>query len=84
MILILVATGFPSGQMPLTSRLEEIKNAVSKGATEIDIVLDRSLVLTSKWEVLYDEIKQMKEACGPNVHMKAILATGELGNYSNV
>ncbi|KAF2905925.1 hypothetical protein ILUMI_00254 [Ignelater luminosus] len=79
-----VATGFPSGQMPLQTRLEEIKYAVDKGATEIDIVIDRSLVLTGKWETLYQEIKQMKEACGSEAHMKSILATGELGNLSNV
>jgi deoxyribose-phosphate aldolase len=78
-----VATGFPSGQMPLKTRLEEIKYAVEKGATEIDIVIDRSLVLTGKWEVLYQEIQQMKEACG-TAHMKAILATGELGTLNNV
>jgi deoxyribose-phosphate aldolase len=78
-----VATGFPSGQMPLKTRLEEIKYAVEKGATEIDIVIDRSLVLTGKWEVLYQEIQQMKEACG-TAHMKAILATGELGTLNNI
>jgi len=79
-----VATGFPSGQMPLKTRLDEIKYAVEKGASEIDIVIDRSLVLTGQWEVLYQEIQQMKEACGPNVHMKTILATGELGTLKNV
>lgn len=82
--LFIVATGFPSGQMPLKTRLEEIKFAVKKGAKEIDIVLDRSLVLTGKWEELYQEIQQMKEACGPEVHLKAILATGELGTLDNV
>lgn len=70
--------------MPLKTRLEEIKYAVENGATEIDIVIDRSLVLTGKWEELYQEIKQMKEACGPQVHMKAILATGELVTLNNV
>ncbi|KAJ3654817.1 hypothetical protein Zmor_013976 [Zophobas morio] len=79
-----VATGFPSGQMPLKTRLEEIRYAVEKGATEIDIVIDRSLVLTGQWELLYQEIQQMKEACGPKAHMKAILATGELGTLNNV
>ncbi|KAJ8930703.1 hypothetical protein NQ314_016468 [Rhamnusium bicolor] len=79
-----VATGFPSGQTPLKTRLEEIRYAVEKGAKEIDIVIDRSLVLTGKWETLYQEIQQMKEACGPHAHMKAILATGELGTLDNV
>ena len=45
-----VATGFPAGQTPLRTRLEEIKFAVEEGASEIDVVLDRSLVLGGKWE----------------------------------
>lgn len=78
-----VATGFPSGQFPLKTRLEEIKYAVDQGATEIDIVIDRSLVLTGQWETMYQEIQQMKAACG-KAHMKSILATGELANLNNV
>ncbi|KAJ8975703.1 hypothetical protein NQ317_006309 [Molorchus minor] len=80
----LFATGFPSGQTPLKSRLDEIRYAVEKGANEIDIVIDRSLVLTANWGALYQEIQVMKEACGPNTHLKAILATGELGTLDNV
>ncbi|CAH1104809.1 unnamed protein product [Psylliodes chrysocephalus] len=79
-----VATGFPSGQTPLKTRLEEIKFAVEKGAKEIDIVINRDLVLTGKWEKLYQEIQVMKEACGSEAHLKAILATGELGTLDNV
>lgn len=79
-----VATGFPSGQMPLKTRLEEIRYAVEQGAMEIDIVIDRSLVLTGQWEKLYQELQQMKEACGEHAHMKSILATGELGTLNNV
>lgn len=33
--------------------------------------------------MLYDELKQMKEACG-KAHMKSILAVGELGSMENV
>ncbi|KAJ9598291.1 hypothetical protein L9F63_011031 [Diploptera punctata] len=79
-----VATGFPSGQYLLKTRLEEIKAAVADGASEIDIVIDRGLVIKHQWEELYQEIQQMKEACGPNVHMKTILAVGELGSLTNV
>lgn len=81
--LIVVATGFPSGQTPLKTRLEEIKYAIQNGANEIDIVIDRNLVLTGKWELLYQEIQQMREACS-GVHMKSILATGELASYTNI
>lgn len=81
---ILVATGFPSGQYPLNSRLEEISHAIFDGATEIDIVIDRSLVLRGEWEKLYTEIVRMRKTCGETVHMKTILAVGECGNFENI
>ncbi|XP_047430795.1 deoxyribose-phosphate aldolase isoform X1 [Mugil cephalus] len=78
-----VATGFPAGQTPLETRLQEVRKAVADGATEIDIVINRMLALTGQWEVLYDEISQFREACG-DAHMKTILAIGELGTFTNV
>uniref|UniRef100_A0A4W3J4L4 Deoxyribose-phosphate aldolase n=1 Tax=Callorhinchus milii TaxID=7868 RepID=A0A4W3J4L4_CALMI len=78
-----VATGFPAGQTPLKTRLEEIKMAVEDGAREIDIVINRTLVLTGQWEALYNEIHQCRAACG-DAHMKTILGTGELGSLTNV
>ncbi|VVC92837.1 unnamed protein product [Leptidea sinapis] len=78
-----VATGFPSGLYPLCSRLQEISFAISKGANEIDVVLDRSLVLGGKWDMLYNEVLEMRNACG-KAHLKVILGVGELGTYENV
>lgn len=67
----------------MQTRLQEIKFAIASGATEIDVVLDRSLVLMGKWETLYDEVLEMKKACG-DAHLKVILGVGELGTYENV
>jgi deoxyribose-phosphate aldolase len=78
-----VSTGFPAGLSPLETRLAEIRASVSAGASEIDIVISRRHVLTGNWQALYDEVKAMREACGP-AHMKSILATGELGTLRNV
>ena len=78
-----VATGFPAGLMPLKLRLAEIRYAVEEGAQEIDIVINRALVFCADWQSLYDELSAMREACG-DAHMKAILATGELGSLHNV
>ena len=78
-----VATGFPAGLTPLSIRLAEIKYAVGEGAEEIDIVINRELVLIQDWSALYDEIAAMREACGP-AHLKAILATGDLKTLRNV
>ena len=78
-----VATGFPSGLMPMTQRLEEIRYAVDQGAAEIDMVITRELVLTGRWEELFDEVAACKDACG-RAHLKVILATGELATLRNV
>lgn len=78
-----VATGFPAGQTPLPQRLAEIEAAVEDGASEIDIVINRNLALNEEWQALYDEVRQMRQTCG-EAHMKAILATGELGTLRRV
>lgn len=78
-----VATGFPSGLYSLVTRLTEIKLAIADGATEIDVVLDRSLILMGQWDVMYEEVKQMRAAC-KGAHLKVILGVGELGTYENV
>ncbi|XP_029837039.3 deoxyribose-phosphate aldolase [Ixodes scapularis] len=78
-----VATGFPTGQYGLSSRLDEIKYAVENGASEIDIVINRAAALTGDWETVYSEVCDMKKACG-KAHLKTILATGELGTLQNV
>jgi deoxyribose-phosphate aldolase len=78
-----VSTGFPAGLSPFEQRLEEIRASVAAGAEEIDIVITRAHVLTGDWQALYDEVRAFREACG-EAHLKAILATGELGTLRNV
>lgn len=78
-----VSTGFPAGLSPFELRLKEIEMSVAAGASEIDIVISRRHVLSGNWQALYDEMRAMREACG-DAHVKAILATGELGTLRNV
>ncbi|MEJ5219717.1 deoxyribose-phosphate aldolase [Cognatishimia sp. D5M38] len=78
-----VSTGFPAGLSPFHLRVEEIRQSVAAGASEIDIVITRRHVLQGNWQALYDEMKAFREACG-DAHVKAILATGELGTLRNV
>lgn len=78
-----VSTGFPAGLSPFRLRIAEIGESVRAGAREIDIVISRRHVLTQNWQALYDETAEMRAACG-EAHMKAILATGELGTLRNV
>ena len=78
-----VSTGFPAGLSPFPLRVAEIGESVKAGAKEIDIVISRRHVLTGDWQALYDEMRAFREACG-DAHVKAILATGELGTLRNV
>ena len=78
-----VATAFPSGQAPLSMRLEDTRFAVSEGANEIDMVINRGAFLKGDFELVFDEIAAVKEACG-DAHLKVILETGELHTYENV
>ncbi|KIC21057.1 deoxyribose-phosphate aldolase [Leisingera sp. ANG-Vp] len=78
-----VSTGFPAGLSPFHLRVAEIEESVKAGAEEIDIVISRRHVLTGNWQALYDEMKAFRQACS-DAHVKAILATGELGSLRNV
>jgi len=78
-----VSTGFPAGLSPFNLRVAEIHASVEAGAREIDIVISRRHVLTGNWQALYDEMRAFRAACG-EAHVKAILATGELGTLKNV
>lgn len=78
-----VSTGFPAGLSPFHLRIAEIEESVKAGAQEIDIVISRRLVLRGDWQGLYDEMRAFRAACG-EAHVKAILATGELGTLQNV
>lgn len=78
-----VSTGFPAGLSPLPLRIAEIEQSVAAGAAEIDIVISRRHVLEGNWQALYDEMRAFRVACG-DAHVKAILATGELGSLRNV
>ena len=78
-----VSTGFPAGLSPFHLRVKEIEESVAAGASEIDIVISRRHALTGDWQALYDEMRAFRAACG-DAHVKAILATGELGSLRNV
>ncbi|WP_417523272.1 deoxyribose-phosphate aldolase [Marinovum sp.] len=77
-----VSTGFPAGLSPFHLRVAEIHESVEAGAREIDIVISRRHVLQGNWQALYDEMRAFRAACG-EAHVKAILATGELGTLKN-
>ena len=78
-----VSTGFPAGLSSMEERVAEIRRSVAAGAQEIDTVITRALVFGGRWQELYDEISEFRQACG-GVHMKVILGTGDLMTLRNV
>lgn len=78
-----VATAFPSGQMPLKTRLGEVRSAVADGADEIDMVINRGAFLSGEFARVQDEIAAVLEACGAAT-LKVILETSELETYDNI
>jgi deoxyribose-phosphate aldolase len=78
-----VATSFPAGQAPIEVKLADVRTAVELGADEIDMVIDRGAFLSGRYAKVYDEVVQVRDACG-EAHLKVILETGELGTYDNV
>lgn len=79
-----VATGFPSGQYGLKTRLGEIREAVEHGATEIDVVINRPAAISGNWPTLFEELCEMRKACdiraseNHQVHLKVIVGAGDL------
>ena len=78
-----VATAFPSGRASLAVKLADVQDAVSSGADEIDMVIDRGAFLAGHYGQVYAEIRAVREACG-SAHLKVILETGELATLDNV
>ncbi|HEY4199268.1 MAG TPA: deoxyribose-phosphate aldolase [Devosiaceae bacterium] len=78
-----VSAAFPHGLAPVETKLREIELSVADGAREIDIVIERQMVLNGDWQGLYDQIKAFRKACG-DAHIKTILGTGELATLTNV
>jgi deoxyribose-phosphate aldolase len=78
-----VSTAFPHGLAPVETKLKEIEASVAAGAKEIDIVIERGMVLSGDWQGLYDQVKAFRKACG-DAHIKTILGTGELATQTNI
>ncbi|MBA3579148.1 MAG: deoxyribose-phosphate aldolase [Gemmatimonadaceae bacterium] len=78
-----VATSFPSGQSSLKLRLQEVRQAVSDGADEVDMVINRGLFLSGELDAVQEEIAAVVEACGEST-LKVILEVSELETYDNI
>ena len=66
--------GFPLGQMSLEAKVFETKDAIEKGADEIDMVMNIARLKDKDYEYVVDEINRIKEVCGARI-LKVIIET---------
>ena len=71
------AGGFPNGDGPLHERIAEVKQAITDGADEIDIVIDFDALMDGERDKVATDLAQMRQACGDKI-LKVILETPEL------
>jgi deoxyribose-phosphate aldolase len=78
-----VATAFPSGQAPWSTKKDDTLFALEQGADEIDMVISRGEFLRGNYTAVFDEIAETKSLCG-KARLKVIFETGELSTLDNV
>lgn len=72
-----VSGGFPAGQTSTRIKVDETRYAIDQGADEIDMVINRAKLIEGDDNFVFDEISQVKEACGCNI-LKVIIESGDL------
>ena len=72
--------GFPLGFEDSESKIAEAKELIKKGADEIEVVINLSYLKDEKYDLLENEIKQIKEVAGDKI-VKVIIETKALEDY---
>ncbi len=67
--------GFPLGAMSSRAKLAECLEALKDGADEIDMVINIGRLKDGDDKTVEEEIKLLKEACGPSRVLKVIIET---------
>lgn len=73
-----VVCGFPSGAHAAAVKAAEARDSVAKGAEEIDMVVNLSLVKTGDWEGVQSEIAAVREAAPKPAVLKVIIESAAL------
>lgn len=73
-VLVCTVVGFPSGMHQSEIKAHEAKLAILEGAQEIDMVINVGALKEKNYDLVYNDIKKVKEACG-NTLLKVIIET---------
>ena len=66
--------GFPNGNMTTGTKEFETREAIANGASEIDMVINLGWLKDQKYDLVEEEIRILKAACGKNI-LKVIIET---------
>jgi deoxyribose-phosphate aldolase len=69
---VCVVVGFPLGAMCTKAKAYEAKCAVEDGATEVDMVINIGWLKDHKDDLVENDIREVKKACGDK-HLKVII-----------
>ena len=75
-----VTGGFPASQTLLDVKRLETELAMNSGADEVDMVISVGEFLEGDYELVYNEIKELKQVAGDR-RLKVILETGILNDF---
>jgi len=78
-----VTGGFPSSQTFLEIKEHETALAIANGADETDMVISIGEFLEGDYELVFNEIKALKNVMGKK-HLKVIFETGALVDYYKI
>lgn len=73
-IAVCTVIGFPNGNMTTAVKEFETKDALANGASEIDMVINIGWLKDKKYDLLEEEIRTLKTACGDKI-LKVIIET---------
>lgn len=82
-IKICSVVGFPLGFNTIATKVNEAKQAIKHGATEIDMVINISKLLENDHKYIIKEINKVKSVCKNNI-LKVIVETAYLNNEQKI
>ena len=72
--------GFPLGFEDTESKIAETKELIKKGVDEIEVVINLSYLKDERYDLLENEIRQIKEAAGDKI-LKVVIESKALEDY---
>ena len=79
----IAVVGFPTGLVSTNEKVTETKSAVSAGAKEIDMVINKKELAAKKYKFVFEDIKEVVDAAKTNP-VKVIIETCDLNNDEKI